>query len=260
MRFLRKRILEISAAIFSVNLHSLHFFSFFFLTFTDIPVVNVLQHTMATLPCPQRHTNVSWTRFRNGKPITLASIKNGGDVIPDKHFALQADNSLVIMKVLPSDSGMYLCSSSRIYLNVTTDPKSVGSTLGPNQKNVGEESGDQTSPDIWKTAAGVTVGAALALLSVVTLILCLKRRSQKQSVAEVIYEEVKHVEGEPSLENPYVYISETADASTPTAGVLYCKVSRQRAGGSSGEECVYSLAQLSPQTGSLASAPHHHAV
>lgn len=135
--------------------------------------------------------------------------------------------------------------------------------MGPNGKNADEESGDPTSPDIWKTAAGVAVGAVLALLSVFSLILCLKRRGQKnqnQTVAEVIYEEVKHVEEEPWLENPYVYISETADTSTPTVVDVYSKVNKQRAGGSGGEECVYSLAQTSPQTGSLGSGSHCHAV
>lgn len=239
-----------------VHLHSFHLF-------TEPPAVTVLQHTMATLPCPRKHTDVSWTRYINGEKITLASIKNGRDIIPDKRFALQADKALVIMKVFPSDSGMYLCSSSRIYLNVTTDLKSVGSTLGPNQKNADEESGNQTSLDIWKTAAGVAAGAALALLSVVTLILCLKRRGQRnqnQTVADVIYEEVKHVEEEPWLENPYVYISETAHTSTPTVSVLDSKVNKQRVGGSSGEECVYSLAQSPPQTGSLGSGSNYHAV
>lgn len=217
---------------------------------------------MAKLPCPWTHTDVSWKQYRNGKLITLASIKNGEDIIHDKHFGVLADNSLVIMKVFLSDTGMYLCNSSRIYLNVTTDLESVGSTLGPTQKNADDESGDQMSPDIWKTAAGVAV-LLLALLFIVTLILCLKRRGQRNqnpTVAEVIYEEVKHVEEEPWLENPYAYISETADTSTPTVSNLYSKVNKRKTGGSSGEECVYSLAQTSPQTGSLGSASHYHAV
>lgn len=212
-----------------------------------------MQYTMATLTCPQAYTDVSWTRYRNGEKITLASIKNGREIIPDKRFALQADKSLVIMKVNLSDSGMYQCNFKKIYLNVMT----IGSTLDPNGKNAADESGDQTSPEIWKTAAGIAVGAVLALLSIVTLILCLKWRGQKnqnQTVAEVVYEEVKHVEEEPWLENPYVYISETADTSTATVSDLYSKVNKWR------EECVYSLAQTSPQTGSLGSGSHYHAV
>lgn len=211
---------------------------------------------MATLPCPWKHTDVSWKRYINGKLTTLASTKNGKLTIHDKRFALQADNSLVIMKVVLLDSGMFQCNSGQIYLDVTTDPKSVGSALVPNGKNADEESGDQTSPDVWKTVAGVAVGAVLALLSVITLILYLKRRgqrSQNQTVAEVIYEEVKHVEEEP-LENPYVYIIGTADTPTVTVSDLYSKVNKPR------EECVYSLAQTSPQTGSLGSASHYHAV
>lgn len=217
---------------------------------------------MATLPCPQGQPNGSWTRYINGKRITLASIKNGEDVIPDKRFGLQADNSLVIMKAFLSDTGMFMCGSSKIYLNVTTDPKSVGSTLGSDGEDGGKGSGDNASPDISKAAAGVAAGAAVTLLSVVALILCLKRsgqEDQKRTVAEVIYEEVKHVEEEP-LENPYVYISEAADASAATVCALYSKVNKQRAGGSSGEEFVYSLAQTSPQTGSLGSGSHYHAV
>lgn len=251
-------MLEISVAILIYILSSFFFFFNKKTTFTAPPVVTVLQDTMAKLPCPQRHTSVSWTRYINGERITLASIKNGEDVIPDKRFALEADNTLVIMKALVSDSGMFMCGSSKIYLNVTTDPKSVGSTLGSDGEDADKGSGDYASPDIWKAAAGVAVGAAVTLLSVVALILCLKRRGQKDQ-KRTVAEEVKHVEEEP-LENPYVSISEAADASTATVCVLYSKVNKQRAGGSSGEEFVYSLAQTSPQTGSPGSGSHYHAV
>lgn len=216
----------------------------------------MLQNSGATLPCPQTDGNVSWTRYRDGTKTTLAIIEKGEDKIYDKRFGVLADNSLVIMKVLLSDSGMYMCNFRQIYLNVTTDPKSVGSTFGLNGKNGDEEPADQTSSDIWKTAAPGAAAAVLALLSVVTLILYLKRRRQKnqnQTVTEVIYEEVKDVVEEPWLENPYVYISETAAVSN-----LYSKVDKQRRSG--GEECVYSLAQTSPQTGSLGPASHYHAV
>ncbi|XP_054483581.1 uncharacterized protein LOC129117002 isoform X2 [Anoplopoma fimbria] len=59
-----------------------------------IPEVTVMQNKVATLPCPCGKGNVTWSRFINGKKVTLVKIKNGVEERFDKRYGSLADNSL----------------------------------------------------------------------------------------------------------------------------------------------------------------------
>lgn len=148
---------------------------------------------MAVLPCPHKSGDVFWSRLRNSKSIILVSFSNGEVRKFEKGFNWQADNSLVIIKAKPNDSAMYFCNQSKICLRVTSDPSTVTSASpssnglcldpGPVQTDV------QLSSEPWKVLAGVVAGAALALLSVITLRVCWRKRSVENGAAEVVYEE-----------------------------------------------------------------------
>lgn len=224
------------------------------LYFTDDPKVTVLQNKTAKLPCSHTKGDVSWSRLRNGERVILVSSKNGREIITDKRFGYQADNSLVILKVKPSDSGMYFCNRSKIYLEVTTDP-SVVTPATPRNSGLGLDTENQQSSDFWKVPAGVIVGAALTLLSILTLRLCSKKSRETNTDvdkpgAEVIYEEIEAGEEQADVESPY-WVSETLSASTPPNNNLYSTVNKLKTTGRSSEVCVYYLAQNPPQTGNV---------
>lgn len=225
--------------------------------FTDVPKVTVLQNTMAKLPCPHTKRDASWSRLQNSEHVILVSTENGRERRTDKRFSCQADNSLVILNVKPSDSRMYFCNQIQIYLEVTTDPSVVtpatprlGLDLGPGQNGVTADKENQQSSDFWKVPAGVVVGAALTLLSILTLRLCLKKSRETNTdvdkpATEGIYEEIEEREEQADVESPY-WISEMPSASAPPYNNLYSTVNKLKTKGHSSEECVYYLAQTPP--------------
>ena len=70
---------------------------------TDFPVVNVLQNTKATLPCPHKKGNVLWKHLIGG-PTVIVDTKKGREGITNKRYDFQEDNSLLILNVQVSDS------------------------------------------------------------------------------------------------------------------------------------------------------------
>uniref|UniRef100_A0A8P4GKG7 Uncharacterized protein n=1 Tax=Dicentrarchus labrax TaxID=13489 RepID=A0A8P4GKG7_DICLA len=48
------------------------------------PSVTVLQNSVATLPCPHKMGDVTWTRFKGGKEVIL--VKNGKLETSDERF------------------------------------------------------------------------------------------------------------------------------------------------------------------------------
>ncbi|XP_054483580.1 uncharacterized protein LOC129117002 isoform X1 [Anoplopoma fimbria] len=243
-----------------------------------IPEVTVMQNKVATLPCPCGKGNVTWSRFINGKKVTLVKIKNGVEERFDKRYGSLADNSLVIRNVTSSDSLMYLCNTTTVYLNVITDTNTVGPNagnvtdrprnrrlgpvLGPDQKGNAEDAENQQPSDVWKIPVGVVVGVALVLLLIFTLKFCFKNRMEKttnldETVPEVIYEEIKCGEEQPAresyFESPYysTSIREMESTSTPPNNTLYSTVNKLTTKGRSSEECVYHLAQNPLKTGNV---------
>lgn len=238
--------------------------------FADVLQINVLQNTVATLPCPHAEGDISWTHLSNSKHVTLVSIKNGIKNTLHQRYDLLANKSLVIRNVEPSDERMYFCNQRKTaYLKVTTDPNMVpvtprndglGFGLGPGQKGDAADSENQQPSDFWKVPVGVVVGAALALLVVLTLRLCSKLKTQTNSnldktETEVIYEEIEAGEEKPrrgsEVESPYYWtsISDAPSSSTPPNNNLYSQVNKLRTKGRSSGECVYYLAQNPAQTG-----------
>ncbi|XP_051237849.1 uncharacterized protein LOC127352974 isoform X3 [Dicentrarchus labrax] len=234
------------------------------------PSVTVLQNSVATLPCPHKMGDVTWTRFKGGTEVIL--VKNGKLKTSDERFVSLPDNSLQIKHVTLDDETMYLCNGSRVYLTVKPDPNMVdagnvpvtstisgpGSGLGPGQKGVtaaGDSDPENQQPsDSWKVAVGAVVGAALVLLGVLTFKFCSKKRREtnvavdRTTDAEVIYEEIVDGEEQPrresDVESPY-YLAGSSE--TPLTNNLYSAVNKSKR---SSEECVYYLAQNPPQTGS----------
>lgn len=220
------------------------------------------QNTQVTLPCPHKVGNVQWSRFINGDKVVIVRIEDGMERILDKHYGSLADNSLVIRDVRLSDSTMYFCNDSRIYLQVTTDPNMV--TQGNDGLKDGAAAGDpqnQQSSGSWKLAAGAVVGAALVTLVVFLLRFCPKNREETNSnvnetVTDVIYEEIEageeQLRRDSDVESPYYWtsISEAASTSTPANHNLYSSVNKLKPGGPS-QEAVYYLAQNPAQTGSV---------
>ncbi|XP_032364990.1 uncharacterized protein LOC116679452 [Etheostoma spectabile] len=233
---------------------------------TDIPTVKVQQNTVATLPCPHKKGDVTWSRFRHGNPVILVTIKNGEETISDKRYGSLADNSLVITNVRSSDTATYFCNKTRVYLDVVTSPNGGTPSAGNvpvTQRNSGPGSTENQQPSgVWKMAVGVVVGAVSVLLAIFTLRFFLKKRSErstrndnsdKTGTNEPIYEEIEANEGEDSyFESPYyrTSISEPPSASTIPSNNLYSAVTKPTAKGCSGETGVYSLAQHPLQTGS----------
>ncbi|KAM8772154.1 uncharacterized protein AB9X84_007736 [Acanthopagrus schlegelii] len=234
----------------------------FCLSSAGVPERVAQQNTQVTLPCPHKVGNVQWSRFINGAKVVIVRIEDGKEKIPDKHYGSLADNSLVIRDVRLSDSTMYFCNDSRIYLQVTTDPNVVTQRNdGLNEGAAAEDPQNHRSSGSWKLAAGAVVGAALVTLVVFLLRFCPKNREETNSnvnetVTDVIYEEIEAGEEQPrrdsDVESPYYWtsISETLSTSTPTNHNLYSSVNKLKTGGHS-EEAVYYLAQNPAQTGSV---------
>ncbi|XP_042247658.1 uncharacterized protein LOC121883443 [Thunnus maccoyii] len=247
-------------------------------SFSATPVERfVLQNTVATLPCPHPEGDVTWSRYINGKKMTLVTIKNGQEIITDKRYGSLADHSLVITNVKSYDSAMYHCNHKEIYLHVITDPNMVvpnaqpegvnvpvtpindiqGFGLAPDQKG---KAADTESSDIWKVPVGAVIGAALMLLAILTLRFCTKKRAERstnldKTVTEVIYEEIENDNMQPRRESDVEYphywtsIIETPSTSTTPTDNLYTAVNKLKTNGC-GDECVYSLAQYPVQKGS----------
>lgn len=232
--------------------------------------VTALQNSQATLPCHDTKENVTWTRYLNGNGnrLTLVRIKNGKEEILDKNFGSLADKSLVIKKVSASDSLTYLCNEKQVYLKVTTDPNMVdagnvrqrndglGFGLGPDEKGIAADAENQHSSDFWKIPVGAVVGAALMLLSVLTMRLISKKRRETnanvdKSGTEVIYEEIEAGTQQPrresDVESPYYWtsISEIPSTSTSPNDNLYSTVNKLKT------ECVYYLAEDPTQSGKV---------
>ncbi|XP_038590407.1 uncharacterized protein LOC119914931 [Micropterus salmoides] len=250
--------------------------------FADIPVTTVLQNTVAVLPCPHKKGNVEWSRYIGGERVILVTIENGEEKKTNKCYGSQADNSLLITNVQSTDSAMYMCNKSQIYLKVTTDPNMVGPNAGnapvtPRNDGLGfgsvpglrgeaaAEEADtekQRSSDLWKVPVGVLVGAASVLLVFFTLRFCSKKKAGTNSnmvetVTEVIYEEIKDGEEQPrtesDVESPYYWasITETPSSLSPPNYNQYSTINKLKTGGRSYEECVYYFAQNPPQTGNI---------
>lgn len=237
------------------------YYSLLLFYFTDFTNKTVQQNTVATLPCPHKKGDVTWSRYTNGERVTLVTIKNGIEQKTDPRFGSLADNSLVIINVTSSDSVMYLCNKAQIYLIVTTDAPVTPRNDGPGQKGIATDTENQQPSDFLKVPIGVVVGAALVLLVIFTLRFCSKNRLERntnldKTVTEVIYEEIGAVGeqpgGESYFESPYycTSISEMpTHSSTPPSNNLYSTVNKRTAEGRSSEECVYSLTQNPLQTG-----------
>lgn len=243
---------------------------------TDLVQIYALPNTMASLPCPEETGDVTWSYFEQGVRQTLVTIVNGQEVIKNKDkYGSQADNVLLIKKVISSDSRMYCCNKRQVYLYVTTDPnmlapKAGHSTLTPHPDEVDsdgsglkedsdkEESdpGIQGFSDVWKVLVGVVIGVVPVLLVLLTLRFCSKRREEtnrdKTTTPEVIYEEIDDVEDRPGrrseVESPYwSSIPVTPNTPTPDNKNLYSTVDKSK--DPSRGECVYYLAQNPAQTG-----------
>ncbi|XP_039664001.1 uncharacterized protein LOC120563692 isoform X3 [Perca fluviatilis] len=66
----------------------------FGLSLNNNPTFNVLQNTMATLPCPHKKGDVTWSRLIKGDLVILDTITNGEEKTSDKRYGSLADNSL----------------------------------------------------------------------------------------------------------------------------------------------------------------------
>ncbi|XP_034392343.1 uncharacterized protein LOC117733089 [Cyclopterus lumpus] len=228
--------------------------------------MTALQNSVATLPCAHVKGDVAWSRFANGKSVTLVTIQNGVEKkkMADGRFSSLADNSLVIRNVRPSDATMYLCNNTRVYLNVMTDPNMAGPDAGkvPVRPRNGwegtvEDAENPPPSGLWKVPVGVAAGVAATLLVVLTMKFCLKNRVEEttildQTVPEATYEEIEV--GDLYFERPHYFpsVSETACGSTaynmsttPNNDHynLYSTVNKLS------EQCVYSLAQNPVKTG-----------
>ncbi|XP_049428522.1 uncharacterized protein LOC125886381 [Epinephelus fuscoguttatus] len=244
----------------------------------DIPKITVLQHKVATLPCPHVKGRVTWSRYISGEKVNLVTVENGIRKVTDQRYSSLDNNSLVIRDVTFSDTTTYLCNGIQVYLEVTTDPNMVvpsageapvtqrndglGFGLGPDQKILTADTENQQPSDFWKVSVGVVLGAVLVLLVIFTLKLCSKKRTERnadvdKTVTDVIYEEIEagpeHPGRESYFESPYYWtsVSETPSTSTPSSNHLYSTVNKLTAKGRISEECVYSLAQHPAQAGNV---------
>ncbi|XP_028443871.1 uncharacterized protein LOC114561909 [Perca flavescens] len=179
----------------------------------DNPTFNVLQNPTATLPCPHKKGDVTWSRYRDGDLVILVTITNGEEKTSDKRYSSLADNSLVIRNVTALDTAMYLCNKTEVFLKVITPPN-VGAQRARNepvtQRNNGlgfciePDAENQQPSDVWKLALIVVVtvvaSAVLVLLVILTLRFCFKNGTERstrnnnldKTVAdEPLYEEMK---------------------------------------------------------------------
>lgn len=150
--------------------------------------------------------------------MTLLTVSNGHVNSSSERFGSRNNNELLIRNVVESDTSMYLCNERKTaYLNVTTDPSVVDRTVtgrkdDPDRKVTA--AGADTAPpsDLWKVPVGVLAGAALVLLSMLTLRLWKAEKAARDTravLSEVVYEEIGHADVEPGpapeskVETPY---------------------------------------------------------
>ncbi|XP_034721701.1 uncharacterized protein LOC117940569 isoform X1 [Etheostoma cragini] len=215
----------------------------FCVSLNDIPTVKVQQNTVATLPCPHKKGDVTWSRYRHGNPLILVTIKNGEEKRSDKRYGSLADNSLVISHVMPLDTTMYFCNKTRVFLEVITPPNR-GATSTGNVPVAPCLTENQQPSGFWKMSVGVmvgvVVGAVLVLLVIFTLRFFLKKRTERSTrndnsdtpvTDEPIYEEMNR--GQPRWRDSYfespsywTIISEPPSTSTPPSNNLYSAVTK----------------------------------
>ncbi|KAL3995750.1 olfactory receptor [Sarotherodon galilaeus] len=231
-----------------------------------IPTVSTQQHTDAVLTCPHAQGDVTWSRAIRGTRVTLLTVSNGHVSSSSERFGSRNNNELLIRNVVESDTSMYLCNERKTaYLNVTTDPSMVDQTVtgrkDPDQKV--PAAGADTAPpsDLWKVPVGVLAGAALVLLSMLTLRLWRAEKAARDTravLSEVVYEEIGHADMEPGptpeskVENPYCCseVSDQSNTSTAPAAPLYSNLCRPQPEGHDSDTCVYYLTQNPLQIGS----------
>ncbi|KAG8014506.1 Growth arrest-specific protein 8 [Nibea albiflora] len=146
--------------------------------------------------------------------------------------------------------------------NVPVTPRidGMGFGLGQGEKGIAADAENQHSSDFWKIPVGAVVGAALMLLSILTMRLISKKRRQTnasvdKSGTEAIYEEIQAGTQQPrresDVESPYycTSFSEIPSTSTSPNDNLYSTVNKIKTKGCSKEECVYYLAEDPTQSG-----------
>lgn len=213
----------------------------------------VAQGSLVTLHCPHARGDVTWSRYIDGKRVTILTTKNDHEHRTNKRFGSLANYSLFIMNVESSDTTMYLCNGvPTVYLNVTqkgnipVTPVDGGRRFDFEEGEEGTDAEDKPSSDIWKVPVGVVIGAALVLLAF-TLRFCSNRskrnRHQETTVKERIYEEIQHgnmqLRRNPEVGGP----TETQSSPTPAENVLYDTVNMLKPNVNRSDECVYSLIQ-----------------
>lgn len=208
----------------------------------------MLQGAEATLLCPDETGDVTWRRFINGKLVALVTVTNGVETMEDKRYGSRGKTSLVIRDVTSFDSSMYFCNHKKVYLTVTKDPSEVGPDAGregATPANAGPgtagDAGNRPPSGRWKGPVGMVAGAALVILGVLTLNFCHQKRTEKTTrlhKTEAIYEEID-VGRQSRSERPHHFASVGEMANQlPARGRVW-------------RECVYSLAQSPPSTGSV---------
>nr|XP_033944363.1 uncharacterized protein LOC117450615 isoform X1 [Pseudochaenichthys georgianus] len=251
----------------------------FSISYTADPEKITVQTGMkATLPCPHKKGDVTWSWHMdgNGKTLPLVTIEKGKVNIIDRRFGSGSDNSLVIENVTPDLGKMYFCNKVRIYLEVMKDPnmddhdpeagykivtqRNKGLGVDSGQEGTTAEPENQPRSDFWKVPVGVVVGAALVLLGIITPRHFSKNREERnpnedEAEPERIYEEIKDSEHQPGREpygSPYYWtsINETPTTQYNNNKYIY-SVNTPAAEGGSREECVYHLAQFPLHTGNL---------
>lgn len=192
--------------------------------------------------------------------MTLLTVRNGHVNSSSKRFGSRNNNELLIRNVVESDTSMYLCNERKTaYLNVTTDPSVVDRTVtgrkdDPDRKVTA--AGADTAPpsDLWKVPVGVLAGAALVLLSMLTLRLWKAEKAARDTravLSEVVYEEIGHADVEPypapesKVETPYCCsdVGNQSNTSTAPTAPLYSNQCRPQPEGHASDTCVYHLTQ-----------------
>ncbi|XP_039663994.1 uncharacterized protein LOC120563692 isoform X2 [Perca fluviatilis] len=182
------------------------------------PTFNVLQNTMATLPCPHKKGDVTWSRLIKGDLVILDTITNGEEKTSDKRYGSLADNSLVIRNVTSFDTATYWCNETQIFLNVITLPNvdpSAGN-VPVTQRNNGLGFTENQQPSGFRkltvgVVVGVVVGAVLVLLVTLTLRFCFNNRTERSTrnnldktvTDEPINEEMKVYKKQPRWRDSY---------------------------------------------------------
>ncbi|KAI3353601.1 hypothetical protein L3Q82_020119 [Scortum barcoo] len=198
-----------------------------------MPIINVLENTTATLPCPHKSGDVSWSRLINSKMVILVSIVNGQEKKNDKRYSSLVDNSLVIINVKISDSAVFWCNKSKIYLNVTNDPNMVPIAGNGPVTSRNEPRNTPRNEPVTPRNGPVTSRNPGPEKRVE-----LNTKPDKTAV-EVIYEEIEAGEEqrESDVESPYYWssITESPVISTPPKNNLYSTVNKSKSEGRSTE-------------------------